>query len=137
MRINLPLNDEIRISNASSFDIVGGNLSPYNLTYVKCEDGGSGLILDSVHNFSILNVALVNCTANFTKNYRIYRFAVLIKSSSNFIFNNVRFENSSTTALVLINNTRQVTLENTSFIRNHLKHRRYDLIKDGVLPWCS
>ena len=126
MRTNLTLNDEIRISNASSFEIVGGNLSPYNLTYVKCE-GGAGLILDSIHNFRILNVALVNCTANFSKNYRIYRFAVLIKSSSNFIFKNVRFENSSTTALVLINNTQQVTLENTSFIRNHPKRRRYDL----------
>ena len=124
IRTNLTLNDKIRISNASSFEIVGSNLSPYNLTYVWCAHMGTGLILDSVHNFSILNVALVNCTANFSTNYQIYRFAVLIKSSSNFIFKNVRFENCSTTALMLINNTWQVTLENTSFVHNHPLHRR-------------
>ena len=127
IQTNLTLKHEIKISNASSFEIVGSDLSPYNLTYVRCETGGVGLVLDNVHNFSILNVALVKCTANFSENHRVYRSAMMIKSSSNFILKNVRFENCSTTALVLINNTRQVTLENTSFVQYHTKHRKFNV----------
>ena len=91
---NLTLKDKVHVFNITSFDIVGSHLSHYNLTYIRCEAGEAGFVLNNVHDFRILNLALYNC-----------QIAMMIESFSNFILNNMLFENCYATALVMINNT--------------------------------
>jgi hypothetical protein len=105
---DVALNDEVKLTNVSNFEVAGNNL-----TYVRCEAEGAGLLLEDAHNFKIVNLTLVNCTANFER-----RSAMLINSSSNFTLENMHFENSSATALMLLNNTEHVLLDNVFFVGN-------------------
>ncbi len=68
------------------------------------------------------NLAVNNCTAS--SNEVNHLFAMLIKYSSNLLIKNVCFQNCSVTALFMINNTGEISLDNTSFVHNHPKYRQ-------------
>ena len=113
---------------SSNIDIVGTSDSdPLNLTYIRCEARThAGFIVDAVQNFSFINLAVGNCAARLIDSQHPYHFAMMIKSSSGLLLRNVRFENcSKNTGLVLVNNVGSVVLDNTSFLENHPKERKF------------
>ncbi len=127
---NVTLNSTFELANSSNIDIVGTSDGPLNLTYVKCGSIRAGFIIDTVQNFSFSNLAVFNCSTHLDEDQHPHNFSMLIRSSSDLLLRNVRFENcTGNTALALINNTGIVELDNTSFLENHPEKRKYHVEK--------
>lgn len=102
------------VTNTSNIEIIGKSGSGINS--IQCE-GIAGFIVDSVYNFSFVDLAVENCTV---MDYAQNGFSMLIKDSSQVFLKGVQFLNSKKSALVLTNNREQVRLEG-SYFENHYK----------------